>query len=49
MDLFLFNFILITGIIGGSMLLFLTLHYFFQNKTQPPTEYKMKLKMAGDN
>jgi hypothetical protein len=49
MDLFLFNFILITGIIGGTMLLFLTLYYFNQNKTQPPTKYKMMQKLAGNN
>ncbi len=49
MDLFLFNFILLTGIIGGSMLLFLTLYYFYQNKTQPPTEYQMMRKLAGDD
>lgn len=49
MDFCLFNIILIVGIIGGISMLYLTLQNFYQNKKQPPTEYKMKTKMAGNN
>ncbi len=49
MDICLFNIILTTGIIGGIIMLYLTLKYFFENKTQPPPEYQMMTKLAGND
>ncbi len=48
MELCLLNIILIIGIIGGISMMYLTLKYFYENKSAQLPEYKMMQKMAGN-
>ncbi len=49
MDICLLNIILTIGIIGGLIMLYLSLRYFTLNKTHKPLEYIMMQKMAGND